>query len=186
VWIWFALLALTAVSVAIGAWRGIDMATFDLVQSVREPPLDLVASFISVFGQTGLTIAVALGMALVRFRAHRRDAIVPLLIVATLVVETGLKLLIPEAPPPHERARGVDVVPFIRSPFANSFPSGHVSRFAFLLGIVPVPVWLTAAGLCVMALTRIYLGEHWLSDTVGGALLGIGVAIFARRLTLER
>ena len=158
------------------------MAMFDFVQSVRAPALDLAASVISLFGQTGLTFSVALGIALVRFRAHRRDAVIPLFIVVTLIIESALKLLIPDAPPPHERARGIDVVPFIKSPFANSFPSGHVARFAFLVGITPISAWLIGVGLVLMALTRIYLGEHWLSDTIGGAVLGLGVASVARRL----
>ncbi|HZK59394.1 MAG TPA: phosphatase PAP2 family protein, partial [Cryobacterium sp.] len=33
------------------------------------------------------------------------------------------------------------------------------------------------AWVAVMMLSRTYLGAHWLSDTVGGLLLGIGVAI---------
>ena len=45
---------------AAGACREVDTAVFDVVQSVRAPALDLAASIISVFGQTGLTIAVAL------------------------------------------------------------------------------------------------------------------------------
>jgi len=74
-------------------------------------------------------------------------------------------------------------VPFIHSPFASSFPSGHVARFAFLVRIVdPIPTWVLGVGIVVMALTRIYLGEHWLSDTIGGAILGLGVANAARTL----
>ena len=168
---------------AAGACREVDSAVFDVVQSVRAPALDLAASFISVFGQTGLTIAIALAIAVLRFRAYPRAALIPLFIFATLAFEAALKLLIPEAPPPHERSRGVDLVPFIHSPFASSFPSGHVARFAFLVRIVdPIPTWVLGVGIVVMALTRIYLGEHWLSDTIGGAVLGLGVANVARSL----
>jgi membrane-associated phospholipid phosphatase len=159
---------------------GINEATFDLVQSVRTPALDLAASFVSAFGNTGLTVAVALGIAVARFRHGRRDAFVPLFIAAVFVIEAAMKLLIAEAPPPEARARGVDVVPFIKSPFDNSFPSGHVARFAFLLGIAPIPAWLIGAGLVAMVITRIYLGEHWFFDTIGGVFLGLGVASVAR------
>jgi len=39
-------------------------------------------------------------------------------------------------------------------------------------------IWTArAAYTAVMMISRTYLGAHWLSDTIGGLLLGIGVAI---------
>jgi undecaprenyl-diphosphatase len=71
---------------------------------------------------------------------------------------------------------------------AASFPSGHaIATAVTAVGLVlvlarPGParwrwevyaVELTA----VMALSRVYLRAHWLSDTVAGALLGAGLAL---------
>ena len=128
-------------------------------------------------------MAIAIGLAVARFRAYPRAALIPLLIVVTIAIEALLKLLIPEAPPPHERSRSVELIPFVHVPFAHAFPSGHVARLAFLLRIGdPIPTWLVVTGIAIMALTRVYLADHWLSDTIGGALLGLGVANVARTL----
>ena len=107
----------------------------------------------------------------------------PLAIGVVVLVETLLKLLVLHGPPPHERSRTVELLPFLQVPFANSFPSGHVARAAFLLRIVNrVPAWLVLAGVVLMALSRVYLAEHWLSDTLGGAVLGLAVAMLALRV----
>ena len=78
----------------------------------------------------------------------------------------------------------------------GSFPSGHSANAATLvvcLGIVLRRAWVWAAGaayVILMMLSRTYLGAHWVSDTVGGLLLGVAVALIvwaplARRISIE-
>lgn len=79
----------------------------------------------------------------------------------------------------------------------GSFPSGHVANaatMAVVIGFVAHRAWVWVAGVAytvLMLLSRTYLGAHWLSDTVGGLALGVGVAVvvwapFAHRLLRER
>lgn len=94
----------------------------------------------------------------------------------------------------YGRARPEDII--IVSDY-GSFPSGHVANAATLAtaAVVLFPrVWVLlvgAAWVLLMALSRTALHAHWLSDTVGGALIGVGMvllvaALFAPLLARER
>lgn len=67
----------------------------------------------------------------------------------------------------------------------GSYPSGHVANattIAVALIVIFPRVWVLVAGIAwvvLMALSRTYLHAHWLSDTLGGALVGAGVALLA-------
>ncbi|HUQ41327.1 MAG TPA: phosphatase PAP2 family protein [Candidatus Limnocylindrales bacterium] len=154
---------------------------------MRSPLLDAIGSIIGLFGQAEVTVGVASGLAVARARRDGwQSGVVPLLIVVTILIEAILKTLIPHAPPPHDRSRTVELLPFVHVPFSGSFPSGHVARITFLAGIVRgTPSWLRAVAVLLMVTSRLYLGEHWLSDCIGGLALGYLVsagALFAERV----
>ena len=68
----------------------------------------------------------------------------------------------------------------IKASFASSFPSGHsASSFAvatMLSSFYPEVLPLSFALASLVALSRVYLGEHFLSDIVAGSALGIVIA----------
>jgi membrane-associated phospholipid phosphatase len=81
-----------------------------------------------------------------------------------------------------------DLVNVIRHTGSFSFPSGHVVFFSWVLVLLIVclavgrlsrpllaVVWIAAALVLVLdCIGRIYLGEHWPSDVLGGLALGLG------------
>jgi undecaprenyl-diphosphatase len=64
----------------------------------------------------------------------------------------------------------------------HSFPSGHAARMVLLLLLIAAwgPAWLAWLLLLwapLVALARVAMGVHYLSDVIGGAAVGLAVAI---------
>ena len=103
-------------------------------------------------------------------------------IIALAVVVLGIKFTIRRRRPEGEWGQ------FYRSTAPHSFPSGHAAR-AVLIAVLAVGMgpWWLALILCIwaplVALARVAMGVHYLSDIVVGALVGLvagGIALGIR------
>ncbi|MGV8883197.1 MAG: phosphatase PAP2 family protein [Rhodoglobus sp.] len=133
----------------------------------------LVMNFIG--GGWFAIFVVPLGGALALFLLGRRWAALYFVLVSALSAGAVqlLKVL-------FGRARPEDILVTVDP---GSFPSGHVANAATVavaLALIFQRTWLwvvAVAWIVLMALSRTYLGAHWVSDTLGGAVLGAAVAV---------
>ncbi|CAN5239442.1 hypothetical protein BH18CHL2_BH18CHL2_10700 [soil metagenome] len=171
--------------VAVGALRSADLAATPLLQRPASAPLDIVANWNTVAGQGIVSAAAAALLAVVLWRRGLGvSAAAPALLLATAAIELLLKLTLPQTPPPDAFKRTF-IEPLVRVPTPFSFPSGHVARVTFLAvfawHVFPAAAARAAlAAFCAFTLfARVYIGDHWLSDALGGLALGLAVGAVA-------
>lgn len=170
------LLVLTVLHAALGRFYGFDVA---VQAAVHGWPAWLYPGMRALTGlgriATFVPAVVCVAGWLCLRREQRLAAVVGLAMAGALVLNEGAKVWFHRARPPVSWALGDE--------HTYSFPSGHALFSVVLYGtlcglalragvrwwrVVPVAVVLPVA----IGLSRVYLGEHWPTDVIGGWLCG--------------
>lgn len=166
--------------------QAIDESILLFIQThIRCAPLDFVMRFFSVIGNTGLCWIV-LGAVLLLYKKTRRAGFDMLLCLAIAWMTNDLVVKnLAARPRPYDVIEGLTVL--VGRLASYSFPSGHASSsFAAATALCIAfrgkgGAWfyLPAA---LIAVSRVYVGMHYLTDVVCGAALGTVVSYAVYRV----
>lgn len=158
----------------------LDTRIENLLFAFRDPLLVKVFLWVTLLATSKIVLSVVLLLVAVFYLWNKRDFILPLMVT---VAASGMFNLLGKVAFHRQRPPGVAV--YAETSF--SFPSGHSTIAAALYGFAVYYLWRGAAtwgrrlnilfaGIFLIAaigFSRLYLGVHFLSDVLGGYLLGL-------------
>jgi undecaprenyl-diphosphatase len=161
-----------------------DIPIATLVQAISWGPVVYAFQLINVSAGVWQVLIGAVAV-VAMFMFERRAGWLMLIGSLSSLFDNIIKLVISRQRPPS------DLVHILTPATGFSYPSGHAVFFtwvSFMLAVSLAPrirptlrpiVWIAAALVMVLTcLARVWAGDHWPSDVIGGVLLGLGWSAF--------
>jgi len=190
-----------ALLVDAGAFRWLDLRMTHYLQGRGSTGQDIALGIFSYLGSIEVTLVIAVLLGVGLFRGLRLLAVLPVafILLGSALEILGKQLIVSPAPGAAFQ-RFPELLPSLGHQIGRwSFPSGHLVRATLAYGLVlylaerwelfgrdssrlsPVLVLV----IFFVGYGVVYLGWHWLSDAIGGLLLGLAL-LFALIAYLER
>lgn len=174
-----------------GFLLNIDMRVTRMVQSFHTPVFTNAMIAVSWFGYAPQSVLIVILGVLALVVLHKRKGALQLAVSCTFAFGLTyiLKLLVHS---PRPNASQVRVFLQLHD---YSFPSGHVVFYVVFFGFLwylvytlsrsykrTVGLILLGIPIATIGYSRVFLGEHWISDVVGGYILGCLILMACIRL----